>query len=384
MYIQVLNKDGSIPELQKQCTLNLIKDPSPICPSCSPPPPPPPPPVCTNCPIPPKCKSNSGYNGSTDAFEDARELTGDKRAEDGNNLKISNLNEFIFPTDLETLDPKSPTFDGYVNVNHPTRLPGGRSVPISKNFTLTEESDVVAAAEQILKTTVEKAYLIALFVHPDIDKGYSYNDNAVPIMNSGYQITYIYSSATADWQHPVTGQCFRTLSPIVIDLTNKGSILTTGSSTAQNASRMSLGKTISFDMSGSGHPQKIEWIAGNGQGFLVDNRDGNAAKDMNGKRLFGNDVKHANGYQKLASTFAPEKDGMLTGDALKGLAVWVDNGDGVVQAGELKTLAELGITQISTRMEGVKDAKGDMLMRSYVIQNGARMMSEDVWFGVGQ
>jgi hypothetical protein len=383
MYIQVLNKDGSIPELQKQCTLNLEPpSPPPLCPSCVEPPKPPP--VCPNCPPPPKCTSVSGYADFTDAYEDALELTGDKLSDDGKgtNFKISNLQEFVAPDIKTSVD--SSWFDGWVNVSHPTRLNPARSAPISKNFTPTEKTQMVTDAERILKTTVEKAYLIALFVHPDKDEGYSYNDNAIPIMNSGYQIEHIYSSATANWQHPVTGQCFRTLSPIVIDLTNKGKIETTGISTAQNAARSSVGKTISFDMLGAGIPQKMEWIAGNGQGFLIDNRDGNAAKDMNGKRLFGNDVKHANGYAKLASTLAPDKDGMLTGDALKGLAVWVDNGDGVVQEGELKTLAELGITQISTRMESVKDDKGDMLMRSYVIRNNKRVMSEDVWFGVAR
>jgi hypothetical protein len=381
MYIQVMNKDGSIPTLQEQCVIDFPPTPPipPITPFEDPGPPIPPVPPTTS----PKCTSISGRIAEDGdetmwATDMALGLPGEREA-NGVDGKISNLTSFNISPSFESVRQGS---TGGITIS---KLGiGSLFVPLTSNFTKTEKTSSVSDAETILGISIESSYIIGLFASPDTMGSRLYNRNAAELAGMGYKLDHIYSTATAVWQHPTDFSCIRTISPIVIDLTNKGTIETTGISTAQNAARSSVGKTISFDMLGAGIPQKMEWIAGNGQGFLVDNLDGNAAKDMNGKRLFGNDVKHANGYAKLASTFVPDKDGNLTGDSLKGLSVWVDNGDGLVQSDELKSLDELGITSINTRVEAVKDDKGDMLMRSYVIRNNKRVMSEDVWFGVAK
>jgi hypothetical protein len=371
MYVQVMNADGSIPKLEKQCITTKITT---IPPTYTPKDPPP--------------TSTPSCNRSTDVFGAslnyaAGDMSG--RITENGPWKTTSFANYTVSPAVKDVVP------GVTSVITVTSKVDGKSlsVPITSNFTKLNQSDsAVIAATAEIGIDPESAFLIAMVAAPDSSpSGSPYNSNALKQrVDNGYILDHIISSASGAWQSPddKLGYCPASVSPIVIDLTNKGTIETTGISTAQNAARSSVGKTISFDMLGAVIPQKMEWIAGNGQGFLVDNRDGNAAKDMNGKRLFGNDVKHANGYAKLASTFVPDKDGNLTGDSLKGLSVWVDNGDGLVQSGELKSLAELGITSINTRVEAVKDDKGDTLMRSYVIRNNKRVMSEDVWFGVAK
>jgi hypothetical protein len=373
MYVQVMNADGSIPNLEKQCvTQSQVTIP----------------PVVTNPPpVTPKCTQIDGIKATIPYA--AEDMHGDQA---GGEFKTTTLGDYTITPALNDIISG---VTSVITVKHKTN---GNTllVPITSNFYRLDKSNPVIAAQYASATALmggidpESAFLIGMLAHVDgapndFDGAYNYHAVSERIANN-YRLDTIVSGATGSWQAPgdTSGHCAASLSPIVIDLTNKGSIATTGASTAQKAVRASIGKTINFDMLGNGNPQKMEWIVGNGQGFLVDNRDGNAAKDMSGKRLFGNTAQHANGYSKLAVMFPPDKDGILTGDSLKGLGVWVDNGDGIVQSGEIKSLSELGITEISTRMESDKDNNGDMLMRSYVIRNNIKILSEDVWFGVGK
>src|SRR5262249_10221570 len=57
-------------------------------------------------------------------------------------------------------------------------------------------------------------------------------------------------------------------------------------------------------------------------------------------------VKWENGYEAL-QTLDREHDGVLSGAELEPLALWFDtNRDGVSQPGEVKTLAQAGVTKI--------------------------------------
>ncbi|OYW55987.1 MAG: hypothetical protein B7Y80_03425 [Hyphomicrobium sp. 32-62-53] len=172
------------------------------------------------------------------------------------------------------------------------------------------------------------------------------------------------------------------VSPVALDLNNDGEINVTGATTAKEKDDdAELGRTVQFDIDADGNVDTIEWLAGTGDGLLVDNRDGNAASDMNGARLFGDEGgKYANGYDKLALLDA-DKDGQLAGAELDGLQVWVDNGDAVVQDGELKSLADAGIATVSTKMGLVTDASGRELMQSTATAaDGSIILTEDVWF----
>jgi len=179
--------------------------------------------------------------------------------------------------------------------------------------------------------------------------------------------------------NPITG-AFKTHSPVALDLDGSWKIETTGASTAKHRISSSIGKTVAFDINGDGVKEKIEWMSGQ-DGLLVDDRDGQAAKSMNGNRLFGDaNGQFASGYDKLALLDA-DVDGALTGSELAGLKVWQDNGDARVQADELESLADLGITHLSTQRQDVLNAAGETLMQSVAKQHGHSILTEDVWFG---
>jgi hypothetical protein len=175
-------------------------------------------------------------------------------------------------------------------------------------------------------------------------------------------------------------------SPVALDLNGDGRIGTTGVSTAQQRIDSQVGKTVSFDVDGDGKADRTEWMAGDGDALLVDDRDGGATKAMrsganiDGTRLFGDQGgQYANGYEKLAK-LDQNGDGSLDEDELVGVKAWIDDGDGKLEAGELKTLKELGVTQVGTQMNRVQNERGESLMRSDFVRNGKRQMSEDVWF----
>ncbi len=89
-------------------------------------------------------------------------------------------------------------------------------------------------------------------------------------------------------------------SPVAIDLNGDGHIGVTGATSSQEKdANAPIGHTVLFDMHGDGKPVMTEWFDGSGDGILVDNRDGHAATDMNGNRLFGDVDGHGNGYCKL-------------------------------------------------------------------------------------
>jgi hypothetical protein len=175
-------------------------------------------------------------------------------------------------------------------------------------------------------------------------------------------------------------------SPVALDLNGDGRIGTTGVSTAQQRIDSQVGKTVSFDVDGDGKADQTEWMAGDGDALLVDDRDGGATKAMHtgrnidGTRLFGDQGgRYANGYEKLAK-LDQNGDGSLDEDELMGVKAWIDDGDGTLEEGELKTLKELGVTQVNTQMNRVQNERGESLMRSDFVRNGQRQMTEDVWF----
>lgn len=172
-------------------------------------------------------------------------------------------------------------------------------------------------------------------------------------------------------------------SPVVLDLNEDGEIGVTGVTTAQDKTGIeSVGETVQFDMDGDGALETIEWIDGSGDGLLVDNTDGNAAHDMNGTRLFGDQGgDYAHGYEQLAERDA-DQSGTLSGDELTGLNLWVDDGDARVEDGELFTLDDFEISEIQLTLEdNARDSEGRDLFRSTATRtDGTQIMTEDVWF----
>lgn len=102
-----------------------------------------------------------------------------------------------------------------------------------------------------------------------------------------------------------------------------------------------------FDVSGGGLGRRTEWLVAGRDGLLVHDGNGNGLVDS-ALELFGEAEGFADGFAKL-SIHDLNGDGMLTGRELAGLSVWVDDGDGMSEAGELMELADLGITDIHVR-----------------------------------
>ena len=172
-------------------------------------------------------------------------------------------------------------------------------------------------------------------------------------------------------------------SPIVFDLDGSGAIEVTGETTARDKTGVAeTGRTVAFDIDADGDLDTIEWLTGSGDAFLVDDRDGMAATDMDGARLFGDDAgRFEHGYEKLAALDA-DGSGTIEGAELEGLKLWADDGDARVGEGELIDLAAHGIVEIDLTLdEGATDGAGRDLFRSSARRaDGTTVMTEDVWF----
>jgi Ca2+-binding RTX toxin-like protein len=143
-----------------------------------------------------------------------------------------------------------------------------------------------------------------------------------------------------DWTGWESGRGFlpaslpRLHDPLVLDLTGAGLQLTP-----------LKGSPAHFDFTGSGFASQTGWI-GSGQGLLIRNRS------TIGSSITSNDLLGAindDGFADLA-TLDSNADGVIdAGDSsYSQIGVWVDqDGDGSLDAGELKSLADLNITSIS-------------------------------------
>jgi hypothetical protein len=169
------------------------------------------------------------------------------------------------------------------------------------------------------------------------------------------------------------------LSPIVLDLDGNG--LQTTSFTSG----------VNFDLNNDGNIDKAGWVAG-ADGLLVRDISGDGVINHGGE-LFGEGTvladgsKAKDGYQALAALDS-NLDGLIDArDAAFGsLQVWTDaNGNGITDAGELKSLGSLGITSIA--LDAVKTNVVDNgnligLMGSFTKSDGSVHTAGDVWFSV--
>ncbi len=155
-------------------------------------------------------------------------------------------------------------------------------------------------------------------------------------------------------------------SPIVLDLNGDGKLDASGGKWMPHGNFVEGAKSAIFDIDSDGFEDIVEWVSPNDGLLLMPGETAN----LDGESLFGNNSGYKDGYEKLAS-YDANKDGKLSGDELKGMNVWIDqNGDGKANAKEIKTLASLHITEISTTH------------KSYVssfTQNGQRKYCWDWW-----
>ncbi len=153
-----------------------------------------------------------------------------------------------------------------------------------------------------------------------------------------------------------------TYSPIAFDLSGNGQIDVTGTSTAYGHA-YNGGATVSFDIDNDGVNEDIEWLAGNGDGLLIDMSQVGLGNAVDGGALFGDEGgTYANGYAKLDLRDL-NGDDLLTDTELSNLAIWVDDGDAVLEAGETVSLASEGIDELVT-VATPTVINGETLLRS--------------------
>ncbi|WP_296645073.1 hypothetical protein [Roseinatronobacter sp.] len=109
------------------------------------------------------------------------------------------------------------------------------------------------------------------------------------------------------------------------------------------------GATAFFDVGVDGFAEATGWVAAD-DGLLVLDVDGNGRID-NGSELFGDQTGHAHGFLALAQ-HDDNGDGVIdASDTVFGqLRIWQDlNQEGISQASEMRSLADVGISSISVQ-----------------------------------
>jgi hypothetical protein len=153
------------------------------------------------------------------------------------------------------------------------------------------------------------------------------------------------------------------VTPIVLNMDGTGVL---GASAGRwNAPRdIMSGPLAVFDFFGSGEPVLMEWVKPQ-DGLLVRLKD---RGPVDGTCLFGSGNGFADGFEELA-TLDRNRDGRLTGDELDGLFVWQDaNGNAIAGISEVKSLADLGITELGLDHQNYE---------SYFVRDGQRFKMWD-------
>jgi hypothetical protein len=152
---------------------------------------------------------------------------------------------------------------------------------------------------------------------------------------------------------------------------------------------LSVESGVKFDLLADGQPLQTGWV-GAGDGLLVMDRNQDGSIN-DGSELFGSSTimpdgtKAVDGYQALAQLDS-NRDGVIdSSDAqFAQLGVWVDgDADGKTDSGEVKSLAELNIAQLSLKVQVTSDVNNGNLVglsSSYQTTDGVNHAAADVWF----
>lgn len=169
-------------------------------------------------------------------------------------------------------------------------------------------------------------------------------------------------------------------SPIILDLDGNGRPDVQNGEWKPHAEKGDIGaRKVWFDLDGDGRKELTEWM-GNRDGLLLKLSDEQIEQykrtgrlEVSGRELYGDQGgKYADGYEKMRKLSDANRDGRLSGDELKNHYVWQDlNQDGIVDRGELTSVQERGITEISATHGGD--------YRSSYVQNGQQRRTWDWW-----
>ena len=129
--------------------------------------------------------------------------------------------------------------------------------------------------------------------------------------------------------------------PIALDLDNDG------------VEFVSLAANVSFDYHGDGSPERTAWV-GADDGLLAIDRNGDGIVNDGSEIVFARDG--LTDLQGLAADYDSNHDGFLTAadDSFALFGVWQDaNSNGVTDAGEFRSLSDVGIVSIRLVSDGV-------------------------------
>ena len=158
--------------------------------------------------------------------------------------------------------------------------------------------------------------------------------------------TFIDAITTTSYNQVAVWQVstLRTISPLLLDLDGDGAIQASGGEWLPHK-KTHKERMAFFDFHGDKFPVLMEW-PGPQDGILC---QPNADGSMDGTRLFGTATGFEDGYEALRVKDS-NNDGKISGSELSGIAVWTDaNSDARVQQGEVKTLAEHRVTELSLK-----------------------------------
>ena len=143
------------------------------------------------------------------------------------------------------------------------------------------------------------------------------------------------------------------------------------------ADLLATNAAVRFDLDGDGHARRWRWVKPT-TGILVWDPQG-AGRVNSGRQLFGSVtfwMFWRNGYDAL-DALDDDRDGRLTGEELRGLAVWFDaNQDGVSDPGEVRTVQTLGVRAIRTHATGT-DGDAPMNLQGVEMTDGRTIPTYD-------
>ena len=180
-----------------------------------------------------------------------------------------------------------------------------------------------------------------------------------------------YTTNTLVTSAAVSTNIFFKISPIVLDLNHDGQI---------NYSN------VLMDVTGAGVISKVTWTAPE-DGVLVWNKYGDGLVHDKSQYAFGDPSKGITDLQGLAQNFDTNQDGVFNAsdEKFSQFMVWQDqNGDGISQADEVKSLVDTGVSSLNLTSDGVKSspiAGVEEAGRSTATQNdGQSMLLVDATF----
>jgi hypothetical protein len=135
---------------------------------------------------------------------------------------------------------------------------------------------------------------------------------------------------------------------------------------------------VAFDLAGMGTEHKWPWVSARAGVLVWDPKQTGII--TSGRQLFGNmtwQMLFQDGYEALA-TLDKDRDGMLAGNELNGVGLWIDrNENAVSDAGEVVSATRAGIKSIAVKAKA--DSTGTLHIESGVIWTDGKSTHSYDW-----